>query len=214
MGSLEKAIKKLAEFKNAQQFKDLFDEEIPFEEDEFDNTILEADKDNNEDNFWEEDFDIKETPVPSGKKPLIEDEEKNNFNELDLLVEKASNNTKKLLKMAIKLKKLGDLDSNNDDDKNYFETAITPDEIDAWDEEDIPDQYKMQQLSKEDIGSIYGMDPENAFVEDPITGKKHYDVESDFSMFDEDFEEKSTEAPTEIEDFIRQMELELAKERS
>jgi hypothetical protein len=214
MGSLEKAIQKLAEFKTAQRFKDLFeDEETILEEDEFDETILESDKEEKEE-FWEEEFDIKESPVPYGI--LSEDNTDTSFSE----GVEASKNTKNLLKIAIKLEKLGVFDSRFeeedlpfdwDEEEDYIETAVTPTQIDAWDEEDIPDEYKMQQLSDEDIGSILGMEPEGAFVEDPLTGKKHYDVEPDISLLDEDFEEKVSEAPTEVEDFIRQMELELAK---
>jgi len=283
MGSLEKAIKKLAEFKTAQRFKDLFEEEDGMlEEDEFDETVLESDKDGDEEEeeeFWEEEeFDVKETPVPSGllgedilfedsdtpfsdkdtslfvsydeDEPLVEpgsvpawhmkrkrerfdpyaekrmkirtkpeEEFDTEMEEPGSIFDKASDNVKTLLKMATKFEKLGAFEDDNDDDdwgsvwdeEDVFGAAVTPSSIDVWDEEDVPKEYKMQRLDKEDIGSIFGLEGEDeVVVEDPVTGKKHYDVEPDISTLDEDFEEKVSEAPTEVEDFIRQMELELA----
>lgn len=210
MGSLEKAIKKLAEFRKNEKFKNFFEEEGDFDNENFDNTILDSNENNEE--LWEDEFDIKETPVPYDKNPFDENPKEPSYEEdedLNSLID-ASDNTKKLLKIATKLNKLGEWDSKD----LYFQgldKAVTPDQIEGWDDDDIPDEYKMQQLSNEDVDSILGMESDDFFVEEPKSGKKHYDIQPDISLYDEDFEEKVTEAPTEVEDFIQQLQEELDK---
>jgi len=101
-----------------------------------------------------------------------------------------------------------------------IEKAVAPDNIDLFEgpveEGDIPEEYSMQQLSDEDIDQIYGIegteDDPTPFTDDPITGKRHYDVISDTGLPTNDEEEEEfTESPTEVEDFFQQIERELAE---
>lgn len=125
----------------------------------------------------------------------------------------ASYKVSKLLKIAQTLEEWDeddiyhpDFESENIQD--VWDTSISPENIDTWDSGELPNEYKMEQLSDEDINSIFGLDESGAYAEDPLTGKTHYDLEPDFTMLDEDFEEKSTESPSELESFINQMEAE------
>lgn len=178
------------------------------------------DTDLEEDSDWEDNDELGEEPKIISVKDFFDsfkEEEKEPKIE-------ASKNVLNLLKIANKLLKTGAYE----DDEHYYENlteqvsdnieqAILPDNINLFDgpadDDEIPDEYKMDQINpEEDVDVIFGLNEEGPFVDDPITGKKHYDLESDFTILDDDYDEKSTEAPTEVQDFIRQMEKELAKE--
>jgi len=163
MNSIEKAIKKLAEFTHK------------FSEDE----------DNQP--FWEDEDDA------------------------ELETEAKAKEYVNLLKIAASFEEWEEWEdpweSESENIQDVWDTSIKPENIESWLEEDLPEEFKMEQLSPEDYDAIIRLDKgdEGVVVEDPITGKEHYDVEPDFTILDEDFEEKSTEPPSEVEDILNQL---------
>jgi hypothetical protein len=207
MNSFKKAIKLLTNRKTAQPYDYNFGESDPLEthkEEDFTTDLESSDEE------FESLFD-----KPEEEEITEEDEQL-----YDTLFEQASYKTKKLLKIANKLLKISqekDQDFDDDDwafdDEEAWGASVVPKSSDAWYDEEIPDEYKMEQMSEDDVDQIFGIDEEGPYSYDKITDKKHRDLEPDISMLDEDFEEKVSEPPSEIEDFIRQMELELDKDK-